>query len=198
MDLRSGAIAVIPDCHLIGGSGFDVDHPDKGIWDVIFKDDRVALLQIVGLAGDPAFVLGQTLLIEWDGLSIDIGGAGAMSTGGGYLGGGFGVAGAAAGVLAASALNAMTTSTSIDTVIHLEAPSGELFLRYDEETPEALRRKLSPVFTMLRQDSPPADDDATVDHVVDRLHKLADLLDRGLVTPEEFLQLKADLLSDGA
>jgi hypothetical protein len=31
--------------------------------------------------------------------------------------------------------------------------------------------------------------------VVDRLHKLADLLDRGVVTPEEFAKLKTDLLS---
>ena len=33
------------------------------------------------------------------------------------------------------------------------------------------------------------------DHVVDRLHKLAGLLDRGLIDEGEFARLKADLMS---
>ena len=100
-------------------------------------------------------------------------------------------------MLTASALNAMTSSTSIDTVIHLQVPSGELFLHYDQQTPEVLRRTLSPVFTRLRQEQPSdsSQGDASPAGVVDQLHKLADLLDRGLLTPEEFAQLKADLLS---
>lgn len=199
VDLRSGAMAVIADCRLIGGSGFDIENPSKGTWDVIFKDDQVSVLQVVRLVDDAAFVLGQTLLIEWDGLTVVIGGAGAMSRGGEFFGGGFGVAGAAAGMLAASALNALTTSTGIDTVIHLEAPTAELFLHYDKQTPEVLRRRLSPVFTRLRQGEPreSSQNAGPDDHVVDRLQKLADLLDRGLLTRDEFAQLKADLLSGG-
>jgi hypothetical protein len=197
-DLRVGALAVLPDCLLIGGSGFDIERPEEGTWDVIFKDDQVLLHQLVrSVSGEDYRGPGQVLEIAWAGLSIDIGGAGAMRKGGGFIGGGFGIVGAAAGMLTASALNAMTSSTSIDTVIHLQAASGELFLHYGQQTPEVLRRTLSPVFTKLRQGQPrdTAQSNASADHVVDRLHKLADLLDRGVVTPEEFAQLKADLLS---
>ena len=198
VDPRAGALVVLPGCRLIGGSGFDIERPGEGTWDVIFKDDQVLLHQVVrSITGDNYRGPGQTLEIGWAGLSVDIGGAGAMRKGGGFIGGGFGLAGAAAGMLTASALNAMTSSTSIDTVIHLQAPSGELFFHYDQQTPEVLRRTLSPVFTRLRQGQPsgPPQGNASASGVVDQLHKLADLLERGLLTPEEFAELKSDLLS---
>jgi hypothetical protein len=198
-DLRVGALAVLLGCRLIGGSGFDIERPSEGTWDLIFKDDRVLLhQQAVSSASGEGYRPEQMLEIGWDGLSVDIGGAGAMRKGGRFFGGGFGIAGAAAGMLTASALNAMTSSTSIDTVIHLQTPSGELFLHYGQQTPEVLRRTLSPVFTKLRQGQPSGSSqgDASAAGVVDQLHKLAGLLDRGLLTPEEFAQLKADLLSE--
>ncbi len=197
-DPRNGSMAVLAACRLIGGSGFDIERPAEGTWDLVFRDDAVLVQQVVrGTTGADYRGRGQTLRIEWDGLGVRIGGAGAMRKGGGFIGGGFSVAGAAAGMLTASALNAMTTSTSIDTVVHLETPSGELFLHYGQQTPEVLRRTLSPVFTKLRQGQPSdsSQGGASGDHVVDRLHKLADLLDRGVVTPEEFAKLKTDLLS---
>ena len=189
---------MLPDCLLIGGSGFDIGRPGEGTWDVIFRDDQVLLHQEVhSVSGEDYRGPGQTLEIGWSGLAVDIGGAGAMRKGGRFFGGGFGIVGAAAGMLTASALNAMTSSTSIDTVIHLQTPSGELFLHYDRQTPEVLRRTLSPVFTKLRQAQPSVSSqgDASTAGVVDQLHKLGDLLDRGLLTSEEFAQLKADLLS---
>ena len=44
------------------------------------------------------------------------------------------------------------------------------------------------MFLRLRQEAATTSPtgDASRDHVVDRLHKLADLLDRGIVTEEEF------------
>lgn len=197
-DPRFGAMVVVPGCQLIGGSGFDIERPSEGTWDVIFRDDQVLVHQVERGVNDYTYRLqGQTLSLEWRGLSINISGAGAIRKGGGFIGGGFGIVGAAAGMLTASALNAMASGSSVDTVLHLQTPSGELFLHYDRQTPEVLRRTLSPVFTRLRQEQPrdPSPSDASADHVVDRLHKLADLLDRGLLTPEEFAQLKADLLS---
>ena len=61
--------------------------------------------------------------------------------------------------------------------------------------------RLSQVFNILRAQSASqaADDDSRYksgsDHVVDRLAKLADMLDRGLITSEEFATLKSDLLT---
>ena len=46
-DLRAGALAVLPGCRLIGGSGFDIERPSEGTWDVIFKDEQVLLHQEV-------------------------------------------------------------------------------------------------------------------------------------------------------
>ena len=153
-DPRVGAMVVVPGCRLIGGSGFDIERPGEGTWDVIFRDDQVLLHQVVRRSAARPTAARPDAEIGWGGLAVDIGGAGAMRKGGGFFGGGFGIVGAAAGMLTASALNAMTSSTSIDTVIHLQTPSGELFLHYDRQTPEVLRRTLSPVFTKLRQDQP--------------------------------------------
>jgi hypothetical protein len=44
---RSGAMAVIPDCRLVGGCGFVIERPSDGTWDLIFKDDRVLVRQVV-------------------------------------------------------------------------------------------------------------------------------------------------------
>ena len=70
-----------------------------------------------------------------------------------------------------------------------------MFLHHDELTPAALRMGLSPVFTRLREGSQAAQPVGSQENVVDRLHKLADLLDRGLLTDDEFARLKSELLS---
>jgi len=183
---RKGAMAVVPSCKVIGVSGFD-DLPIGAACEVIFRQDEVALLRLSDL---------REVVAPWSGLVLEIGGAGAIRSGGGFIGGGFGLAGAAVGMLTASALNSITTKTGIDTVLHLQTPDAELFLHHDEVPPEALRRALSPVFTKLRQaESAAPGMSGGGDHVIDRLHKLADLRDRGVVTEEEFSRLKADLLA---
>ncbi len=118
-------------------------------------------------------------------------------TGGGYVGGGFGLQGAAEGVLIASALNQLTTKTRVDTVICLQTKTSELFLHTSGATPDQLRMELSAVFTMIRQaisNEPESVSRGSSEHAVDRLAKLADLLDRGLVDEDEFRRLKADIL----
>jgi hypothetical protein len=133
--------------------------------------------------------------------AFEIGGPGARRSGGGFAGGGFGVAGAAEGMLIAAALNMMTTHTKIDTVICLQTSDAELFLHNGNEPPDALRMRLSPIFNILRKQAssshaPPAELNAPAAHgaVVDRLTQLGQLLDRGLITEDEFKQLKAELL----
>jgi hypothetical protein len=183
---RKGAIAVVASCKVIGASGF-ADLPIGTACEVIFRPDEVVLLRLSDLC---------EVATPWSGLGLEIGGAGAIRSGGGFIGGGFGLAGAAVGMLTASALNSITTKTGIDTVLHMQTPDAELFLHHDQVPPEALRRALSPVFTKLRQaESAGPEMNAGGDHVIDRLHKLADLRDRGVVTEEEFSRLKADLLA---
>jgi len=82
--------------------------------------------------------------------SIDLSG-GTQATGGGFIGGGFGLEGAAIGIFAASALNALTTSTTTWTVLGIVTDDGELFLHYDQAEPGALRILLSHAFTAVRR-----------------------------------------------
>lgn len=99
-------------------------------------------------------------------------------------------------MLIASALNMLTTRTRVDTAICLQTRSAELFLQHSTETPDALRIRLSQAFNILRQRVPPESDTTPTgnEHVVDRLAKLAGMLDRGLLSRQEFDRLKAELL----
>ena len=191
--LRQVAIVFLDRCKVIGGAGLPVVPDPERPWILAFTEDRVVLLPHDRPQPDETFDLG------WDGLSVDVEGAGAFRKGGGFIGGGFGLVGAAAGMLAAGVLNSMTTTTGIDTVVHLQTLTVELYLYYGSAVPVALRRTLAPVFLKLRQATPsePVNDEAlAADHVVDRLHKLGDLLDRGLIDEAEFAKLKADLMRE--
>jgi hypothetical protein len=125
---------------------------------------------------------------------VDIEGAAEVRKGMRWFGGGFGLAGAAEGALTAAVLNSLTSRTEIDTVIRLQMPATELFLHSNELTPTALRMRLSPVFTRMRAAGAPAVPAPPTSDVVDQLHKAESLLERGLLTDEEFARLKANLL----
>lgn len=188
-DLRDVSLVFLAGCRIIGGAGLPVQADAVRAWSLAFTDDRVVLFPS-GHA-DP----DEILEIGWTGLEIAVEGAGAITKGGGFIGGGFGIEGAAVGMLTASVLNALTTSSQMDTVLRLQTADAEVYLFYGAETPEALRRSLSPVFLRLRQQATTQPSSGSGDgHVVDRLHKLADLLDRGLIDKDEFAALKADLM----
>ena len=163
-------------------------------WDLIFLDDELVLRRDT--------LDGETVTIPYtDITAIEFGGAGETQTGGGFLGGGFGLAGAAEGMLIASALNMLTVRRSVDTVICLQTRSAELFFHDDRTLGDALRIALSPVFSTLRTQAgrgTVAESPAASDHVVERLTKLADLLERGHLTDQEFQQMKRDLLAPPA
>jgi hypothetical protein len=187
--LQRTAFASLGGCRLIACAGLDARPSASKEWTLGFTDDRVILMPTNAAEPEEAFDL------DWQGLEVEIEGAGEVTSGGGFFGGGFGLQGAAVGMLAASALNALTTSSHMDTVVHLQTPNVKAYLLYGEMTPVALRRTLAPVFLRLRQESSAASTAGSGgDHVVDRLHKLADLLDRDLITQEEFERLKGDLM----
>ena len=183
--LRADALAVIEDCKVLGGHGLPVQVATSVA--LVFKSDELVLLRFEPIAVVPYAEIA----------ALEIGGPGAQRQGGGFIGGGFGLAGAAEGMLIGAALNSLTTRTTIDTVVCLKTTSAELFLHTSSQTPNVLRMRLSPVFTILRQLE--ANQGATQGDggasAVDRLAKLADLLEKNLITREEFDALKADLLS---
>ena len=180
------AIAVVPRCRVLGGHGLPATTGE--LWELVFTPESLRLV-------DP--VHNETLVPYSDVTAVEIGGPGARKAGGGFIGGGFGLQGAAEGMLIASALNMLTTRTTINTVICIQTTTAELFLHQSELTPDALRMRLSRVFTILRQRTESTSvvpGNAGEEHAVERLTKLAALLDRGLITDEEFQKLKADIL----
>jgi hypothetical protein len=189
-DPARDALAIVRHCRVLGGHGLA---PRAGeTWDLLLLDTELLLHS----------ALGGRCSIDYAAISaLEVGGPGATRSGGGFFGGGLGAQGAAEGMLVAAALNLLTTRSRIDTVICLQTDAAELFLHHGETPPDALRMQLSPVFTKLRQlasarsaDSDLSAGQASDRHVIDRLDKLAGLLERGLITDDEFARLKSDLL----
>lgn len=182
-------------CRVLGGHGFGLQ-AGQGVELLFLKGELMVLSSVIASGASHDF--GPVSMKYEQIVAFEIGGPGARRAGGGFVGGGFGLEGAAEGMLIASALNLLTTRTSIDTVVCIQTSDAELFLHHGETTPDALRMRLSPVFTILRQcevaRSRAAFPDAPTTHAVDRLAKLAEMLDRGLITDEEFARMKADLL----
>jgi len=124
---------------------------------------------------------------------LRIGGAGetTTTTGGGWIGGGFGVAGALEGALLAGVLNAMTTrsTSSIETLLHMNAGSRESLLLNQEVQPRVLEVQLAPVYSRLQAAQPPSPPGSPIDpddRRLDQLRQLGDLRSAGVLTDEEF------------
>lgn len=83
-------------------------------------------------------------------VKVEIGGPGVQTSGGGFSGGGFGAEAAAEGMVVASVLNALTSKTTVETLISICGVDGEAFLVHQVHAPLALRVKLSEVFVRTR------------------------------------------------
>jgi membrane protease subunit (stomatin/prohibitin family) len=104
-----------------------------------------------------------------------------------------GAAGALEGMAVAGVLNALTTRTSITTILRVQAKACELFLLHTKSTPEALRMELSQALGAVRQAKPSQQASAATSGIAE-LAKLAEMLQAGLITREEFDALKLRLL----
>jgi len=184
------ALVRIDDCTVLGGYGL---RPTSGeVWDLVFE--KSALTFFMGNHPHGGSVPYRAIT------ALEIGGPGEITTGTHFSGFGFGLAGVAQGVLMASALNMLTTRRRIDTAICLQTATAELFLHNGVERPDVMRIRLSPIFSLLRQQSGAAADLQSTGSArrdtstIDDLAKLADLLAKGLITADEFATLKSDLL----
>jgi hypothetical protein len=123
---------------------------------------------------------------------LELGGPGAVTSGGGFIGGGFGAEGAVEGMAVAAVLNAVTTRTQIRTVIRLSSDDDEMFFHYEGATPETLRVQLSAV--LARIGTRPSQDSGSALDPVERLERLAALHSAGHLSDDEFRDAKARLL----
>jgi Short C-terminal domain len=161
--------------------------------DVRFAEDRLAVF-----ASYRADILAVVPYSQVE--DLEIGGPGLVRSGGGFAGGGFGPVGAIEGMAVAAVLNAMTTRTSIKTIVRIQATGSELFLLHTKITPEQLRIQMSRTLGVIRaaradETARPSPEARTVSpSPVEELTKLADMLEKGLLTREEFDLMKAKIL----
>jgi len=153
---------------------------------------------VIAITSDDLCVLERGSLLLRLGLrtlrAAEVGGPGLVREGGGFFGGGFGIEGAVEGMAIAGLLNALTTRTSINTVISIAWADGEAFFHTDADVPHAMRVRLSPIFVAIdrSRSQPPR-----AASVADEIAKLARLHSDGALTDEEFATLKSRLI-DGS
>jgi Short C-terminal domain len=163
-------------------------------YDVRFLDDRLAVF-----ACRRAEVLAEVLYDQVE--HVEIGGPGLVKRGGGFVGGGFGMTGAIEGMAIAAVLNGQTARTSITTVVRIQGTGCELFLLDTRASPEQLRIEMSRPLGAIRAARAAEaaggiqqEARAVSPSPVEELTKLAELLEKGLLTREEFDLMKANLL----
>jgi hypothetical protein len=117
-------------------------------------------------------------------------GPGEVTEGGGFFGGGFGVQGALKGMLITSALNELTTRTSVSSLLRIVTRSWSVVLVSDTLTPDQLN-SMAPV-TIPPGATPPAPEDASLDV---QLANLARLHVQGALTDDEFAAAKRKLIN---
>lgn len=132
--------------------------------------------------------------------SLQVGGPGAIRRNAGMWGFGIG------GIAAATAINRLTTKTTINTLVHLTTHTTEYVFLSHKYGVQPLQTSLTPVFTRMRLAStaspPPAPPSVTpgapalpgTASIADELAKLAQLRDIGVLSDEEFQSAKARLL----
>jgi hypothetical protein len=125
-------------------------------------------------------------------ISLQLGGRGSVTTGGGWAGGGFGLTGIITGAVLAGALNQMTARSTIETIIHFQTTVGELILFNNQYTPEQLRIMLSPALSRIEAAHRKANTSAP--STIDQLRELGALRESGTITEDEFQSLKISLL----
>jgi hypothetical protein len=163
-------------------------------YDVRFLDDRLAVFAYLR-----ADVLAEVPYGQVE--QVEIGGPGLVKTGGGFVGGGFGVTGAIEGMAIAAVLNGLTARTSIKTIVRIQGTDCELFLLYTRATPDQLRIGMSRTLSVIRSARAtevageiPQGARAVFSSPVEELTKLAGMLEKGLLTHEEFDLMKAKLI----
>ena len=196
-ELDARSFACLREVALLGGYAPGADMAVGKQYDVRFLEDRLIVCPC-----RLTDVLAQVPYSEVE--AVEIGGPGLVKSGGGFIGGGFGAAGAVEGMAVAAVLNALTTRTSIKTVVRVQGTGCELFLLHARATPEQVRIDLSRPLGAIRSARASALPGADAHHEparpasspVEELTKLASMLQSGLLTREEFDHLKAKLLAD--
>jgi hypothetical protein len=188
VELDGRTLVGLPQVALLGGYAPAAPIAIGEQYDARFLEDRLALYGCRDWT-----MLAEVPYTEIE--DVEIGGPGLVRSGGGFIGGGFGAVGALEGMAVAAVLNALTTKTTITTILRVQGTNCELFLLWTKTTPGQLRIELSRPLGAIRAARAAVDrTPARPGSPVAELSKLADMLQAGLLSREEFDQLKAKLL----
>jgi hypothetical protein len=156
-ELDSRSLASLRQVALLGGYAPDAALVIGELYDARFLEDRLAIFQALHEAARAEVPYTE---IE----DIEIGGPGLVKSGGGFVGGGFGAVGALEGMAIASVLNALTTRTSITTIVRVQGTNCELFLLSTRSSPAQLRIELSRALGTIRTARTAAAQDGRMDN----------------------------------
>lgn len=120
---------------------------------------------------------------------LNISGPGKVTTNMGVSGGGFGVEGALEGMAVATAINTLTTNTSVKTILHISTENAEFWLQSKAE-PEKLRMILSRAFLVVENNKSPVRQTT----IAQEIKELALLKDQGVLTEEEYTKAKKSII----
>jgi hypothetical protein len=207
-ELEESALARLARVVFLGGYMPGADLEARLEYDLLFLKDRMGIFEPANLRS-----VGE---VPYIGVAdMQVGGPGLVRSVDPLAGVAEDIAGAAvriarpslnANLLAAvdkmisATVNAAGTRTKIKTVLFVQATDAELFFLHTRTEPEQLRIELSPALGRIREtlsasqisrQSRPVSGDVSV---VDELSRAATLLDRGLLTRDEFDQLKNRLI----
>jgi hypothetical protein len=184
-----GILTSLRGCAFLGGYGHSESLMAGAVCDLHFTSEGLLVTN-----PDTSISIVRSPYAEAE--IVELSGPGRVTRGGGFIGGGFGLTGAAEGMIVASVLNALTTKTSIQTIIRWEARTQELFFFTSEATPSDLRIRMSPVLGRVKPrpnvEATPSLLDADV---VSQLERLASLRQQGIIDDNEFAELKRKIIS---
>jgi hypothetical protein len=178
---------VLADCTLVGGHGHSLPAGTEcglligGEWFVVRPKSISGLISI-----------------PWKEIThIDFSGKGALQQGGGFMGGGFGLVGFAVGLAAATALNAITSRTSMDSYLQIRTNNNEYIFHSALFAPETLRVICSALVGTVERArlSRPAIA-PLAESVADQLAKIKVLHDNGVLSVSEYEMARARLVRE--
>jgi hypothetical protein len=180
----AGDSKVLTNCTILGGSGFPVEAGTR--CGLFVGAEKIVILTLGSGACE----------IPWSEIEdVQFIGNGAVKTGGGMWGGGFGITGAAIGILTATAINAATTRTSMDSCIQLRTREGELIIHSGTYDPESLRIICSALVTSVEKARAASlrSPGGQTETAIDRLAKVKALHEAGALTDGEYEDARAKL-----
>ena len=185
---RLSALRVSSERFNLGGYGLDADARPGTHVDLHFTERRIWITPTGGVRPFYRGTYADARVLEFEG--------GVIRTGGGFFGGGAGFVGAAEGMAIASMLNTLTTKTTVHTTVRFEAEDAELFFFTSQAVPRELQMRFAEVrgrITGTQPRTPQPDPTGGVD-IADRLVRLGEMVEKGLLTAEEFQAAKDHLL----